>query len=291
MTDQSRLRPSSLGGVPVLSRATRSGSSRSRAARRFEGGSPARPPAYCSSPTWMRPPRKVPTVSTTAGAAEGDAGDGDDAGHALALDHEVGRPPAGRARGSAGSRAGRGWPGGTAPGRPGRAWRAPPAPCWRSGCGTGCRRRSAARAMAPPSASISRTRCPLPMPPMAGLQLIGPSVSMLWVSSRVRAPMRAAASAASVPAWPPPTTMTSYAAEAGAGRMSVAGMWFRAAAVRARIVGRGGARTRACLILPRRDSAPARAARPRCPPPGPPRRAAGAARARRAGARPPPGSP
>ena len=36
-----------------------------------------------------------------------------------------------------------------------------------------------------------------------------PSVSMLWVSSSVRAPMRAAASAASVPAWPPPTTITS----------------------------------------------------------------------------------
>jgi hypothetical protein len=32
--------------------------------------------------------------------------------------------------------------------------------------------RSAARAIAPPSASISRTRWPLPMPPMAGLQLI-----------------------------------------------------------------------------------------------------------------------
>src|SRR5438094_447993 len=63
--------------------------------------------------------------------------------------------------------------------------------------------------MAPPSASISRTRCPLPMPPMAGLQLIWPTVSMLWVRSRVRAPMRAQASAASVPACPPPTTMTS----------------------------------------------------------------------------------
>ena len=32
---------------------------------------------------------------------------------------------------------------------------------------------------------------------------------MLWVSSSVRAPIRAEASAASVPAWPPPTTMTS----------------------------------------------------------------------------------
>jgi hypothetical protein len=63
--------------------------------------------------------------------------------------------------------------------------------------------------MAPPSASISRTRWLLPIPPIAGLQLIAPSVSTFWVSSSVRAPARAAASAASVPAWPPPMTSTS----------------------------------------------------------------------------------
>eukprot|EP01136_Pigoraptor_vietnamica_P034250 Opistho-1_new@97974 len=68
---------------------------------------------------------------------------------------------------------------------------------------------SVASAMAPPSASTSFTRWPLPMPPMLGLQLIWPSVSMLCVSSSVAQPMRAAASAASVPACPPPTTMTS----------------------------------------------------------------------------------
>src|SRR5690606_29472719 len=44
---------------------------------------------------------------------------------------------------------------------------------------------------------------------MDGLQLIWPRVSMLCVSSSVFAPMRAEASAASVPAWPPPTTITS----------------------------------------------------------------------------------
>ena len=53
--------------------------------------------------------------------------------------------------------------------------------------------RSIARAMAPPSASISFVRWPLPMPPMAGLQLICPSVSKFCVSSSVRTPMRAAA--------------------------------------------------------------------------------------------------
>src|SRR5882757_3125552 len=68
---------------------------------------------------------------------------------------------------------------------------------------------SIARPIAPPSASISRTICPLPTPPMAGLQLIWPTVSQLVVSSAVRAPNRAAANAASVPACPAPTTITS----------------------------------------------------------------------------------
>jgi hypothetical protein len=44
------------------------------------------------------------------------------------------------------------------------------------------------RAIAPPSASTSLTRWPLPMPPIDGLQLICPSVSMLCVSSSVRSP-------------------------------------------------------------------------------------------------------
>ena len=47
--------------------------------------------------------------------------------------------------------------------------------------------------IAPPSASISRTICPLATPPMAGLQLICATVSQLVVSSAVRAPIRAAA--------------------------------------------------------------------------------------------------
>src|SRR5713101_2742996 len=68
---------------------------------------------------------------------------------------------------------------------------------------------SVAIAMAPPKASTSLTRCPFPMPPIDGLQDICPSVSILWVSRRIRQPARAAASAASVPAWPPPTTITS----------------------------------------------------------------------------------
>src|ERR1043165_6777455 len=69
--------------------------------------------------------------------------------------------------------------------------------------------RSIARAMIPSSASISRTKWPLARPPMAGLQDISPILAGSCVISRVRAPMRAEAAAASVPAWPPPTTMTS----------------------------------------------------------------------------------
>ena len=47
---------------------------------------------------------------------------------------------------------------------------------------------SIARPIAPPRASISRTICPLPTPPMAGLQLIWAIVSRLLVNSAVLAP-------------------------------------------------------------------------------------------------------
>src|SRR4051794_35438507 len=70
---------------------------------------------------------------------------------------------------------------------------------------------SVTRAIAPPSASISLTRCPLPTPPTAGLHDICASLSRSPVSISVRRPRRAAASAASQPAWPAPTTITSYA--------------------------------------------------------------------------------
>ncbi len=63
--------------------------------------------------------------------------------------------------------------------------------------------------MTPSRASISRTRWPLPIPPMAGLQDISPIVAARWVTSAVAAPQRAAAAAASQPACPPPITMTS----------------------------------------------------------------------------------
>ena len=61
----------------------------------------------------------------------------------------------------------------------------------------------------PPKASISRTICPFAIPPTAGLQLIWAILFMSMVIRQVRAPMRAAAEAASHPACPAPMTTTS----------------------------------------------------------------------------------
>jgi len=69
---------------------------------------------------------------------------------------------------------------------------------------------SVAWEMAPPRASISRTRWPLAGPPTDGLHGIAASKSIFIVRSRVWQPSRAAAYAASQPACPPPTTITSY---------------------------------------------------------------------------------
>jgi hypothetical protein len=62
----------------------------------------------------------------------------------------------------------------------------------------------------PPRASISRTICPLAIPPIAGLQLIWAMVCKFMVTNKTLLPIFAAAAAASQPAWPAPTTITSY---------------------------------------------------------------------------------
>ena len=113
-------------------------------------------------------------------------------------------------RGSGSSGAAPACAGGRACGRPGRGARGPRGPSSGSAGGIGCRRRRPPAPSTPSSASISRTRCPLPRPPMAGLQDISPSVSRAC-GSRARSGRRAraAAAAASQPAWPPPITMTS----------------------------------------------------------------------------------
>ena len=195
--------------MPVFRRPVRNGRSRKRFARVFAGGSPARPPWYPDSPTWILPARNVPTVNTTHGARNS---------RPPCVTTPAIRPPSitrsstgcwNRCRLSAPSSRGRMTP----------LYRL------RSICARVARTagplralrmrnciplRSAAAAMTPPRASISFTRWPLPIPPMAGLHDICPRVSILWVNNRVLMPMRAAARAASVPAWPPPTIITWY---------------------------------------------------------------------------------
>ena len=61
---------------------------------------------------------------------------------------------------------------------------------------TGCRRHRRPGPSTHPQASISRTRWPLPRPPMAGLHDIAPTVAKRWVTRAVLAPIRAAALAA-----------------------------------------------------------------------------------------------
>ena len=76
------------GGVPVLSRPTANGSSRSASASFVAGGSPARPAACCARPTWILPARNVPAVSTTARRAELEPGLRTHADGAAALDDQ-----------------------------------------------------------------------------------------------------------------------------------------------------------------------------------------------------------
>src|SRR5258706_14482682 len=68
---------------------------------------------------------------------------------------------------------------------------------------------SIGRPITPPSASISRTRCPFVVPPSAGLQGMCATVACDSVQRPTLTPRRAAACAASTPAWPAPITTTS----------------------------------------------------------------------------------
>ena len=63
--------------------------------------------------------------------------------------------------------------------------------------------------ISPPKASISRTTVPLAGPPTDGLHGMNATISRVIVSNNVLLPIRAAANAASQPAWPAPTTITS----------------------------------------------------------------------------------
>ncbi len=67
---QSIVRPSSRGGVPVLSRPSAKPARRKVCDRPSDGASPTRPAGIFSSPIWISPPRKVPVVRTTRPAAD-----------------------------------------------------------------------------------------------------------------------------------------------------------------------------------------------------------------------------
>ncbi len=66
--DQSMLRPSRRGGVPVFKRPSVKPIFSSVRESPIAGASPTRPAGICFSPMWMRPRRNVPVVSTTAAA-------------------------------------------------------------------------------------------------------------------------------------------------------------------------------------------------------------------------------
>ena len=62
---QSRVLPSSLGGVPVFSLPNLSGKDLSFSANLLLGLSPFLPPGFFFSPVCITPPKKVPVVSIT----------------------------------------------------------------------------------------------------------------------------------------------------------------------------------------------------------------------------------
>jgi hypothetical protein len=158
----------------------------------MDGASPTRPAGVRVSPRWITPFRKVPVVSTTRGARYDTPGPSMTPATTAVLDDQVlgGRGDDVEVGGGGqlslhglaielaidlGARAAHG------------------GPLERFSIRNWMPALSAIRPMTPSRASISRTRWPLPRPPMAGLQDISPMVSSLWVSSRVRAPVRAAA--------------------------------------------------------------------------------------------------
>ena len=206
---QSMLSRASRGGVPVFRRPSGRPSVSRRRPRSVAGASPSRPAGVVSRPTWMTPRRKVPAVSTTA----------PDRNSRPSWQATPQAPPSWSSSRSSTAASITCSPG-VADSSPVMAARySERSACARGPCTAGpldrfsslkwMPARSAAIPISPSSASISRTRCPLPMPPIAGLQDMAPIVSSRCVRSSVLAPVRAAAAAASQPAWPPPITITS----------------------------------------------------------------------------------
>ena len=192
-------RSSRRGGVPVFMRPTVNPNCASCSVIPLAGGSATRPPGVCTLPTCINPLRKVPAVRMTALAVKvipravftpfttppSMTNSLTESCHMCKLG--VFSSTALHSRMN----------------------------CWRSLCERGLHMagpllrlsilnwillRSVTTPIWPPIASISRTICPLAMPPTAGLQLICAILFMSIVMSNVCDPSRAAALAASQPA-------------------------------------------------------------------------------------------
>ena len=202
-------RRASRGGVPVFSRPHSKPKPFSDSARSLDGGSPARPAGRCSRPTWISPLRNVPVVIDQTAA-----------GQALVRPPAPDRRPARHApepvpRGPESIRSSAARSSSSRTQAPYRRLSA----CARGDHTAGPRLRlsilncrpvaSMALPINPPSASISLTRWPLAVPPTAGLHGMSATVSVDSVQSPTEQPRRAAAHAASTPACPAPTTITS----------------------------------------------------------------------------------
>ena len=177
---------------PTGSRSDFSDSARSR-----DGGSPARPAGRCSRPTWTRPLRNVPVVTTSASAATGVAVLERQPGDAAVARRESCRPCR-RSSGSRGSRSSAARDPGAVDAlvglRPRRPDRGPAAAVEQLELDRRSRRSRCP--IKPPSASISRTRWPFAVPPIAGLQGMCATVP----STACRSPRRG-------PCAPPPTPL------------------------------------------------------------------------------------
>ena len=198
------------GGVPVLKRCNRKPSARSDSVNGFAAAMPSGPLSRAYSPMIIRPPRNVPDAMITAFAgwrAPIAVTTADTAPFSVSTETTSSCISC----------------------KPSCCSSAcfiyvrylTRSACARSECTAGPLPRlsmrywiqaaSAARAISPPNASISRTKCPFAVPPIAGLHGILPTASRLIVKHAVFIPRRAAASAASIPACPAPTTTTSKA--------------------------------------------------------------------------------
>ncbi len=181
------LRADSRGGVPVFSRPHRSPSAFSDSPSRPSAGSPSRPAACCSGPMWISPFRNVPVVTTSA-----------EQPNSRPSRRRTPRTPDPPTSTDSAAPTIHEMPGCASSASRTALRYACLSACARGDQTAGPRLRfrilnwmpvaSIARPIRPPSASISRTRWPLAVPPIAGLQGMCATVSRESVQSPTRQP-------------------------------------------------------------------------------------------------------